>query len=180
MRPADSDATYPACPVIVRTVRVGGQSKAELLRRLERSGVEINELARVLFASDKFVTSDVCTQMTTLELRVRNLGFPRGAKILDLYASAARLGLRLCPVELGPHLRLQFLDQAEGFLGRPVWQHRAPPGSITVASEMLSDDDESPKGFYLRRIEGTLWLRGYQCGREHVWDPEDRFLFVQS
>jgi len=177
MRTADSAATYPACPVIARTVHVGGQTKAELLGRLERSGVEINGSARVLFASDKFVTSDVRTQVTTVELGVRNLGFPQGATILDLFAGATRLGLRLCPVELGPHLRLQFLDQPEGSLGRPVWQHRAPPGSITVASEMLSDDDEFPKGFYLRRIEGTPWLRGYRCAREHIWDPEDRFLF---
>ena len=179
MGPAGSAATYPACPVIVRTVQIGGQTKAQLLERLARGGVEMNESGRVLFASDKFITSDVGTQLTTAELSVRHLGFPQGATTSNLYASAIRLGLRLCPLELGPHLRLQFLDQPEGFLGQPVWQDRAPAGSITIASEMLCVDDEFPKGFYLRRIRGTPWLRGYRCGREHVWDPEDRFLFVE-
>lgn len=179
MRPADSAAIYPACPVIPRIVQVGGQTRAELLERLARSGVEINVSGRVLFASDKFITSDVRTQLTTVELSVRSLGFPQGATISDLYASATRLGLRLCPVELGPHFRLQLLDQPEGFVGQPVWQHRAPPGSITIASAVLSDDDAFPKGLYLRRIKGVPWLRGYLCDRKHLWDPDDRFLFAK-
>ena len=179
MRTAESAAIYPACPVTARTVQIGGQTKVELLELLAQNGVEINEAGKVLFGSDKFVTSGVRTQLRTVELTVGNLGFPQGATISDVYASATRLGLHLCPIELGPHLRLQFLDQPEGFLGQPVSQHRAPPGSINIASEILSDDDEFPKGFYLRRINGTLWLRGYWSGQEHVYDPEDHLLFVQ-
>jgi hypothetical protein len=177
MKTSDGAAIYPACPAILRAVQLGGQTKAELLERLVRGGVEINALGRVLFACDKFTTSDVRTELMTVELSVRSLGFPEGGTVSELFASATRLGLRLCPVELGPHLRLQFLDQPEGYLGQPVLQHRAPPGSITIASEILSGDDDFPKGFYLRRIEDTLWLRGYGCGRGDVWDPEDRFLF---
>jgi hypothetical protein len=178
MPAVDAAGVYPACPFIARTVRIGGWTKAELLERLARQGAGINELARVLFASDRFTTSTVRTTLRTVELRVRNLGLAQGAVISDVYAGASRLGLRLCPTEAGPHLRLQLPDQPGGFVGRPVLEHRAPPGSITVASEILSDDEEFPKGFYLRRIEGVPWLRGYRCGREHTWDPEDRFLFA--
>ena len=92
---------------------------------------------------------------------------------------SAELGLSLCPLELAPHLRLQYLDQPEGYSGHPPSQHRAPPGSITVASAQLSEDDDLPKGFYLRRIEGVLWLRGYRCGAEHIWSPEDHFVFCR-
>lgn len=176
---ADSAALYPGCPVIARTVQIGGATKAELLARLAHNGVELNEAAKVLFASDKFITFNVRTNLRTVELRVRNLGFPQGATLSDVFTSAMRLGLHLCPVELGPHLRLQFLDQPEGFLGQPVWQHRAPPGSIAIASGMLSEDDAFPKGFYLRRIQGTLWLRGYWSGCDHICDPEDHFVFSQ-
>ena len=176
---SDGAATYPACPVVARTVQIGGQTKAELLERLAQNGVAINEAGRVLFTSDHFITSDERRYLRTVELCVRNLGFPQGATTSDVYTSAMRLGLRLCPLELGPHLRLQFLDQPESFLGQPVWQHRAPPGSIIVASEILSKEDDFPKGFYLRRIEGTLWLRGYWSGHDHICDPADRFVFSQ-
>ena len=180
MQTGERAETYRGCPVISRAVQIGGETKSELLARLARNGVELNEAARVLLASDKFITSDARKQLSTVELRVRNLGFPLGATTSDLYTSAMRLGLHLCPVELGPHLRLQFLDQPEGFLGQPVWQHRAPPGSIIIASEILSEDDDFPKGFYLRRIEGTLWLRGYWSGNQHICDPEDRFVFCRT
>ena len=179
MQTIDSAETYPGCPVIARTVQIGGETKSELLARLAQRGVELNEYARVLFASDKFITSDVRAHLRTVELQVRNLGFPQGATPSEVYASAMRLGLGLCPMELGPHLRLQFLDQPEGFVGQPVWQNRAPPGAIVIASERLSEDDEFPMGFYLRRIQGTLWLRGHVCRREHICDPEDHFVFGQ-
>jgi hypothetical protein len=32
-------------------------------------------------------------------------------------------------------------------------------------------------GFYLRRIRGVLWLRGYRSPAEHVWEAADRFVF---
>lgn len=187
MQTTDTAATYPACPAIARTVQIGGETKTELLARLAHNGVELNEAAKLIFASDKFITSGVPSHLKTVELQVRNLGFPHGATTSEVYTSATRLGLRLCPLELAPHLRLQFLDQPEGFLGHPVWQNRHPPGSIVIASEILSADDEFPKGFYLRRIKGTLWLRGYcqprawldGAWREHVCDPDDHFVFTQ-
>ncbi|MGH7867541.1 MAG: helicase [Candidatus Dormibacteraceae bacterium] len=165
--------------MVARTVQIGGETKEELLARLVRNGVQINEAGRVLFASDNFRTSKICAHLMTVELSVRDVGFPQGATMLEVYASAARLGLHLCPMELGPHLRLQFPDQPEGFLGQPVWKHRAPPGSIIIASEMLSEDDEFPKGFYLRRIKGVLWLRGYWSGCEQICHPEEHFVFGQ-
>jgi len=101
----------------------------------------------------------------------------QGHSIDQIHERAAQLGLLLCPLELGPHLRLQFLEQPEGSVGYPPSQHRAPPGSITVASPELVQDECTPKGFYLRHIEGILWLRGYRSGPEHLWSPEDRLVF---
>lgn len=48
-----------------------------------------------------------------------------------------------------------YLDQPEGYSGHPIQQHRAPVGSITIASEILTEDEDFPKGFYLRRINGA-------------------------
>jgi hypothetical protein len=140
----------------------------------------MNESAEQIFASDHFTTSENRYSITTIELTVRDLGFPRGAIIAEIYARAAALGLGLCPTELGPHLRLQYLDQPEGDVGKPSRQHQAPYGSITIASKQLIEDDDFPKGFYLRRIESVLWLRGYRSGPQHVWEPDDHFIFRQA
>jgi hypothetical protein len=158
-------------------VLIGGVSKSDLLQRLEASRVELNDAGRVLFADPRFLTSESPSVVETVETSVAALGFPDGATYSQILEAAVCRKLDLCPLELGPHFRLQYLGQPEGFVGQSASQHRAPPGSITVASQPLSEDDNIPKGFYLRRISGVLWLRGYHSGPEHVWSPEDRFLF---
>jgi hypothetical protein len=34
-----------------------------------------------------------------------------------------------------------------------------------------------PSGFYIRRLPDGLWLRGYVASDDHVWDPDDHFIF---
>jgi hypothetical protein len=159
---------------------MGGLTKSELIQELQRNAISMNESAETLFASEHFTISETRYALTIFELTIRDLGFPQGATIVELYARAEALGLGLCPLELGPHLRLQYLDQPEGYWGQPVRQHQAPSGSITIASEKLSDDENFPKGLYLRRIQGQLWLRGYRSGPGHVWEPDDHFIFCQT
>jgi hypothetical protein len=170
---------YPNGATVERTVRVGGMSKHELLSELLKSGIELNEAGQALFAHDQFTTSKAASSIKTVELSVANLGYAQGATTPRIHERAVELGLSLCPLELGPCLRLQYRDQPEGCIGHPPSQHKAPSGSLTVASRELTDDDETPKGFYLRRIEGVLWLRGYWCRPEHVWSPEDCLVFCR-
>jgi hypothetical protein len=160
---------YPACPTITRTVSVGGVTKAELLGELQRNAISM-----------LFTTAAARSSVTTVELRVRDLGFRHGATIAEITTSAHALGLGLCPLELGPHLRLQYRDQPEGYWGQPIRSHQAPSGAVTIASAHLTDDDDVPKGFYLRRIKGVLWLRGYRSWPGHVWESDDRFVFCHT
>ncbi len=175
----EPDSTYPNCRVITRVVYVGARDASELLEDLTGHNVQINELGMRLLSSRSFKVSETRHPLVTVELTVDNIGYPQGATISEIYEKVPALGLSLCPIDLGPHLRLQYLDQPEGFWGKPASEHRAPPGSITIASEPLEEDDDFPKGFYLRRIKGVLWLRGYQSGPEHVWDPDDHFIFCK-
>lgn len=176
----ETQPIYPDAPAVVRSVQAGGLTKSELLAELRRNAVSLNESAERLFASEHFTVAASRYSVVAVELAVAALGFPQGAATAEIYARAEALGLGLCPLELGPHLRLQYLDQPEGYWGQPELQHQAPSGSITIASAPLADDDDFPKGFYLRRIKGALWLRGYRSGAEHIWSPGDRLLFRRA
>jgi hypothetical protein len=154
-------------------------SRAELRRELEVGGIRLNQAAEELFAHPAFTTAAWSQLLECVEASVSDLGLPAGAVMGTVLHRAGERGLAMCPLEVGPHLRLQYLDQPEGFLGHPPSQHRAPPGSLTVVSPLLSEDPEVPQGFYLRRIHGELWLRGYKSGPEHVWSAEDRLLFCR-
>ena len=157
---------------------MGGVEKPELLRRLRAGGIQLNRAAEMLFEDRRFLTLD---QSQVVEIAVRSvadLGFGRGATYEQLTVRALESGLAECPLELGPHLRMQFLDQAEGAAGHPVTQYRAPPGALTIASPALDEQEATPKGFYLRRIDGVPWLRGYWSWAGHIWSPDDLLVFA--
>jgi hypothetical protein len=175
----ETEHIYPHCPTTIRTVAVGGLTKAALIQELRRNSISMNDYAEKLFSSDRFTTSETRYDLTTVKLTVRQFGFRAGATTAEIYDRAGQLGLGLCPLELGPHLRLQYRDQPEGYWRKPR-KSRAPFGSITVASQKVSDNADLPNGFYLRRIKGVLWLRGYCCGPEHIWDVDDHLVFVRQ
>lgn len=155
-------------------------STSELLSALERRGIQLNQIAHDLFAHPGFQTSAARSTIEITHISVGELGHEHGATLAHVFERAAERGLALCPLELAAHLRIAFTDQAEGFIGCPPSRNRAPSGSLTVAARPLTNDDGIPMGFYLRRIAGVLWLRGYRSHAEHVWDAGDRFVFCRA
>lgn len=171
---------HPHCPFNTRIIEVGGLTKLQLIQKLEQKSILMNEYGERLFANEKFTTSKTKYSLKIVELTVMDLGFPNGATAAQLFKRGSEFGLELCPLELAPHLRLKYLDQPEGDSGNASQQNNAPSGSITIASEVLTKEDDFPKGFYLRRINDVLWLRGYIADELHVWKPEDHFIFVKQ
>lgn len=151
--------------------------KRELLRALREHNVRLNPAAEALFEDRRFVPLSRPTVVEVAFVSVADLGLRDGATYEQLTRRALDRGLVESPLELGPRLRVQFLDQPEGSADVPAMRNRAPPGSITVASAPLDESDETPKGFYLRRIDGVLWLRGYRSWPGHIWSPDDVFVF---
>lgn len=168
---------YPDCPVITKIIEVGGLSKAELIQKLQQSSISLNQYGEKLLFDDRFTTTEATYSVEIVELSVRDLGFPNGATLPEIYKQANELGLQLCPPELGPYLRLAYVDQVEGNSGNLSQKNEAPSGSVTIASEIISDEESFPKGFYVRKVDGVLWLRGYVADNLHVWNPDNRFIF---
>jgi hypothetical protein len=165
--PPHATPIYPDCDAIIRTIEVGGMTKPKLVEELERRSIQMNEQARRLFADSRFVLSTSQSRIQTVELAVRDLGFEQGAISIDIRQTAAGLGLEVCPLELGPFMRLQYCDQPEG-------------RRLTVFSQRLSADTDVPTGFYLRRVDQTLWLRGFTASEDWMWDPDEHFVFRMS
>ncbi|RKQ15891.1 hypothetical protein D8M05_09030 [Oceanobacillus bengalensis] len=105
---------YPDCPTLIKTVEIGCLTKSQLLNKLQQHSILMNKLGERLFSDDKFTISDTIYSVRTVELKVRDLGFSEGATIPQLFSKANQVGLKLCPLELGPYLRLEYMDQPEG------------------------------------------------------------------
>lgn len=172
-----SDAIYPDFPTVKHTLHLGMYTKEELYQLLAEKSVKFNAYAEELFQDEKFILSDILSVIQTIEVKVKQLGYLEGATLPEIFKQAQLLELNLCPLEVGPLLRLAFLDQNEGDVNQTPRKNQAPAGAITVASPEISEDSNFPKGFYLRKINGELWLRGYVCDDLHVFQPDDTFVF---
>ena len=156
-------------------LRVGELTRSDLKRALALAGVRLNAYAETLLEDAVFERTEAET-VEIVQRTVGELGLTRGAALPRILATAREHGLLPCPLVAGPYLRLAMSDQTTA-PDSVLSNGRAPTGSVTIASEPLRVDDEHPKGFYLRVVDGQPWLRGYRCGDDHLWAPDDRFAF---
>ena len=91
------------------------------------------------------------------------------------HAPHLKVGAELffCTIQVGEVSKSSLLAELK-LRGVAFERTQAPPGAITVASLPISEQDDDPTGFYLRRIDGVLWLRS--CAG-HVWKADDEFVF---
>lgn len=148
------------------TLTVGGVSKEELRARLAAASVSLNEYAESLFASPEFGVSEQPRHLGLVAVSLHDLGLTAGGSLPVIFERAASLGYGLCPLEAAPHLRLAPVRQTAG-------------SYLTVASARpRPTDPDFPAGFYLRRLEDGLWLRGYRTDGDWIWPPDfSRFVF---
>lgn len=166
----------PDMPRVERLeVFVGGLSRLQLMRSLSSSGILLNGHAETLI-QDVVFDNPVSRPVVVTERTVAELGLPGGATLTRIFDVARQQGLLLCPVDTAPYLRMALIEQRAS-RNSVMSSGQAPAGSLTVAAEALSKDDEYPKGFYLRVVDNQAWLRGYRCDGEHIWSPDDRFIF---
>jgi hypothetical protein len=164
-----------ADPSIAFRLRAGWLSRLELRAALDGFGVLLNASAEVLLNSAIF-DGQRLESFDVVQCTVEQLGIRKGATLSSIFSRAHEAGLSLCPNFTGPYLRLAMAGQ-ESAPDSVMSNGSAPSGSITVASAPLDDDDVLPKGFYLRTVNGVLWLRGYRATEEHIWSPDDCFAF---
>lgn len=77
---------------------------------------------------------------------VESLGFPHGATTKEIFDKAKKLGLELCPAEVGPQMRLNYTDQ-------PINEY------LYLAMEPITDSLGRPHVFWVARSDDGSWLR---------------------
>ena len=159
-------------------LRTGGVSCKQLFAQLEKAGVRLNRLAVDALTNELFDTAEASSVVQVVFASLEDLGLSKGGHLSAAIDAAASRGYKLCPPDLGPHLRLAYLGQQEVPGPPEPAKHQAPPGSVTVVDQRPPEDGTDYRGFYIRRIEGAPWLRGYTSWSDHVWQPKDMLAFL--
>lgn len=160
------------------TVEIEAISREALLGRLTEAGVELNKHSETLLAMPAFEQLTAGTfRVCVLSVAELNMGKTEPT-LPAIHTRVKELGYRLCPLELAPFFRLAWMDQPNSSNSVLSGQKQAPESSVSVATPVLSEDFNVPKGFYLRVVDGVPWLRGHLCDEEHVFEQSTMFAFL--
>lgn len=153
---------------------LGGITKESLMQLLEKNNIMLNPLGEKLLQSELFQVSKEKREVQLTEISLRELGFEEGANLLDIIKVARSVGLDVCSIDVAPFLRLDYHQNNTYGMEK---EFKTPEGAVTVVSEILSEEVTFPKGFYLRKNDGNLWLRGYTCDYDHIFELDEIFIF---
>jgi hypothetical protein len=131
-------AEVSARPIWKRVTLGAHRNIGSLRNVLEHAGVRIGDSADEILGRPAFSLSRAKTDVDLVVASVAELGFRDGAPLEDIYWRAGELGLELCPAEVAPLLRLQYVDQPLGeFLSvamRPIATYAGEPTMLSLAN----------------------------------------------
>ncbi|MGR5237807.1 hypothetical protein [Vibrio alfacsensis] len=146
-------------------LEVGGDTNASLLKRLSKNDVKMNLFAQQLLEDGAVHVSRQAEFITVSIKTPFEFGLYFGATLGELIQKAQQCGLSVSPLEVALYLRLQDLDLCLGEY-------------LTIASSPISEDENYPRGFYIRNLEDGLWLRGFRSSVDFAFPPSTKFVFV--
>jgi hypothetical protein len=162
--PPETASNFPTW----KTIKLGtGPKTADDFRRaLKAGGNRISDWANDILGKRAFTAADEETEVDLVVLSVAELGFKDGAARKDIYKQALKLGLELCPAEVGPQLRLQYNNQPKG-----EW--------LFIGMEPITDSGGFLVVFFVARGDDALWLDGHRGCPDGFWDGFARWVFVR-
>ena len=151
-----------------RPLTLGLHKTADLYREaLTQAGFKISEWALHILGKPQFTVATEETEVELVVVTVGDLGFPKGAILEQIYTRAKQHGLKLCPPEVGPALRLQYPDQPLG-----EW--------LLIAMEPITGPDGSPYVFCVGHGDSGRWLRESGGFPRGCWNADCCWVFLRK
>jgi len=147
-------------------VEIGGVPKEQLVPTLESEGLFVGDWGKDMIKQDAFTVLPEKKLLKLARCTVRDLGFTEVPTTTQLKEAISRFGGQLCPAEVGPHLRRQLKDQANG-------------DCFWLVMEQIMDSDGNPSVFGLHRhVDGKQWLVAGYATPDDRWNLGRVVVFV--
>jgi hypothetical protein len=134
----------------------------DLKKSLVNRGFRVSHWAADILK--KIQLSEVQEEFDLVIVSVAELGFKNDTTREQIYARAEELGLKLCPAEVGPALRLTYKDQPMN-----EW--------LLIGMEPICDSNDDLDVFKMARGEDGMWLHTAYGGPDGYWSSNRRFVF---
>jgi hypothetical protein len=126
----------------------------------------VDPAAWEIMHTPEFTKGHLSEEQTLIRVRLSALGLVDGVGYADIFAAATNAGLALCPPELGPRLRLEYVEQ--------------PDEKLAVAMIPIVDADELACVFTIDHGDWGLGLGASCCGvsnNEDEWHASSEWIF---
>jgi hypothetical protein len=150
--------TFP----IWKTVRIGVHKNLNALTKAMKK-FRVSDWARDVLGKPAFTLAQTEEDIVLCSATVKELTGKNQATTTEIFDAIKRVG-ELCPAEVGPALRDQYLDQPKG-----EW--------LRVAMEPICDSRGLLNVFYVEHGDGELWLYADYANPSAVWNGGNRFVF---
>ena len=149
-----------------KTIQLGTGLKTtgDFRRALTEGEYRISNWASDILGKPAFIVATKKIKLDLVKVSVEELGFNQGAMRQQIYERAQEHGLKLCPAEVGPQLRLQYSDQPY-----KEW--------LVVAMEPIILSDGGLVVFGVEYGSGGQLLEGYRGDPDFLWYGDYQFVF---
>jgi hypothetical protein len=99
-----------------RTIELGTglKTRDDFCQAYAKVNCQVEMGGRMLLGNASFAVAKKKTAIDLVNMSVEELGFQRSQTYKGICTRARNIGLALCPAEVGPQLRLQYLEQPKG------------------------------------------------------------------
>jgi len=148
----------------------GGITGSQLVSLITGAeGVDVGERAAHMMRDPNFVTSPKTRTVNTACCEIGDLGFSKHVTTPELWAKFEEIG-GLCPMDTGPHLRHQFMEQHVGdwaFVAMRVTNMSFTSRGVFILG--CSNDTGRKK---------KLWIEGCSVGDNGRWNPKLKVIIA--
>ncbi len=148
------------------TIKTKSYPEDHINELLKEQGIFVNHYAEVYFSHPRF-SKGHSEEINVTVAALKEIGLENGATLEEVFTHISEMGFQPCAPDTGLFLRLAWKDQPQSQNSVLSGTHSSPDQAVTVLSEVLEENDDFPKGLYLRNVDGVLWLRGYICDSEY-------------
>ena len=121
-------------------------------RALKKGGCIVSNSANDILGKQAFIVARKQKKVELVLVSAADLGFKTSATRVDIYNRARNCGLKLCPAEVGPQLRLQYKRQ-------PKYER------LAIGMKPITDDNGTLLIFGVDPFDGhKRWLDAYPNG----------------
>jgi len=133
---------------------------------LKEANIELCDNGDALLSECPFSRSSVARKLELVTCSSRTLGFRKGVTFDEICRRARTQGLKLCPAEVGPALRLHYLNQPSGEM-------------LTIAMDPIRPPASFLNIFVLGNSEKRLWLTICVKCPDHPFGLRERLVFCK-